>query len=425
MLSLRYLARMRHCVPARRLGLVATLLVALSLGLNASAPAGATPKRQRAFRPRIGFAMGILARHGAPDPASGTNPRVVYHGGDVMRGVTIHTVFWAPPGYRFDGSPSPGVPGYEELIKQFLTDVARAGGTPGDVFSTLTQYHDGRGPGDTRLSYDPALDSIEESAPYPARGQQCASPSGTATCLTDDQLQRELDGLIAQRSPRARGLSNLWLIILPPDVDTCTQPASCATNAYAGYHSEFDRGHGPTVYVPVPDPLLEFTPAPGSDPEGNPEAESAVDTIAHEVVESVTDPYGTGWLDPDGYEIGDKCELGPQQGAPLGYAPDGAPYDQVINGHRYLVQDMWSNAAAGCVQGSAAPGPPVDLPTVRLRQFSPAVSGSLGHPGRATIELKLLRAGQSVAEARARTRADGSWGPVALRARRRCPRRGR
>ncbi len=416
MLSLRYLARMRHCVVLRRLPVVAMLLVVASLGLTAFAPAAATPARRPAFRPRIGFAMGILPRRGATDAASGTNPLVVYHGGEVMRAVTVHTVFWAPPGYRFDGSPSPGVLGYEDLMKQFLTDVARAGGASGDVFSTLTQYHDANGPGDTRLSYDPAVDSIDWSAPYPARSQGCASPSGTATCLTDDQLQRSLDGLIAERTPRDRGLHNLWLIFLPPDVDTCLLPGTCATNSYAGYHSEFDRGHGPTVYVPVPDPLLEFTPSPGSDPQGNPEAESSLDTVAHEVVESVTDPYGTGWMDPNGLEVGDECELGPQEGTPLGYAPDGSPYNQVINGHQYLLQDMWSNAAAGCVQGSAAPGPPADLPTVSLRQFSPSLSGSLGHPGRRIVRLKLLRAGRSVAAASARTRADGGWGPVRLRA---------
>jgi len=32
----------------------------------------------------------------------------------------------------------------------------------------------------------------------------------------------------------------------------------------------------------TPDPAIELTPTPGSDPEGNPEAESSIDTLAHE-----------------------------------------------------------------------------------------------------------------------------------------------
>jgi hypothetical protein len=133
-------------------------------------------------------------------------------------------------------------------------------------------------------------------------------------------------------------------------------------------------------------------------------------------VEAVTDPYGTGWMDPTGMETGDKCEIGPQQGTPLGYAPDGSPYNQSLNGHEYLLQEMWSNDLAGCVQGSTAPGPAADLPSVSLRQFSPWVSGSLGHPGRLTVHVELDRALAGVAAATARTRPDGSWGPVRLHA---------
>jgi hypothetical protein len=374
-----------------------------------------TVPRMATFRPRVGSAMGLVPHQGVLDPAAGSAPLVVYHGGRVMRGVTIHTVFWAPPGYRFDGSPGPGVPGYEALIKQFLVDATRGGPATTDIFSTITQYHDRSGPGDPQLSYDPSVDSTDLATSYPGRTSQCASPSGTATCLTDAQLQIRLDSLIAAQGPRARGLSNLWLIFLPPDVDECILPGSCASNAFAGYHGEFDRGHGPTVYVPVPDPLIELTPPPGSDPQGNPEAESTLVTVAHEVEESVSDPYGTGWMDPLGFEVGDKCEIGPQPGTPLGYAADGAPYNQLINGHEYLIQEMWSNDAAGCVQGSTAPGPTADLPTVSLRQFSALVSGSMGHAGRATVHIELSRSLVTAATATAHTRPDGSWGPVRLR----------
>ena len=137
--------------------------------------------------------------------------------------------------------------------------------------------------------------------------------------------------------------------------------------------------------------------------------------MAHEYEESVTDPYGTAWMDPNGLETGDKCENGPQEGAPLGYAPDGSPYNQVINGHQYLLQDMWSNAATGCVQSSTATGSPLPLHTVSLHQFSPLVSGRLGTARRVPVTVSLVRGLTPIAVGRTTSRADGSWGPVALR----------
>ena len=171
------------------------------------------------------------------------------------------------------------------------------------------------------------------------------------------------------------------------------------------------------MYVPIPDPLVEFTPPPGSDPQGNPEAETTIDTVAHETEEAITDPYGTAWMDPDGFEVADKCESGPQVGTPLGYAPDGSPYNQVIGGHQYLIQDMWSNSASGCVQSSTTSTSALPLHTVSLRQFSSKVSGSLGVAKRVKITIGLLRSSSVVAAAQTTSRANGTWGPVQLRSR--------
>jgi hypothetical protein len=126
------------------------------------------------------------------------------------------------------------------------------------------------------------------------------------------------------------------------------------------------------------DPIVEFVPVPGGDPEGNPDAESTIDTLAHETVEAITDPVGTGWVDPDGSEVADKCESGPQVGTPLGYAANGSPYDQVINGHEYLIQEMWSNDDGGCVQRTTQTASPLPLPQIDLTQYGSTVSGDIG-----------------------------------------------
>jgi hypothetical protein len=397
--------------------LVAIVVLVTVCGTAVAAPRSGAGAHRSTFKPRIGFALGLLPAHGAQEVASGQSIPVLYHGGVVMRDVTIHTIFWAPAGYHYDGSPSAGALGYAPLIQQFFGDVAHDSGSTSNIFSLLNQFGDHSGDGTYQIHYDPAVDSIADTHPYPAVSSQCPSPSGVATCVTDLQVQREVDRLIGSSDPAARGLTNIYFVLLPPDVDECITIGSCGTTAFAGYHSAFSLGHGLTVYSAIPDPQIEFTPPPGSDPEGNPEAESTIDTVAHETVEAITDPVGTGWMDPNGFETADKCENGPQQGTPLGYAPDGSPYNQIIDGHPYLIQDIWSNTRGGCVQSSTTVASTPALHTVTLRQFSSQVSGNLGTQSRVAVTLIVSRAGVPVAIAQGASRGDGSWGPLTLRGR--------
>jgi hypothetical protein len=406
--------------PAARHALAALALVATALALVTLAAFAGPALATRAFRPRVGFAMGLIPPRNKRQVEVAVSPStpVVYHGGSVMRNVRLHTIFWAPNGFHFAGAPGPGTLGYKAMVQQFLTDVAHDSGSAANEFSILTQYHDGTGPGRYQISYDPATDSIDAADSYPARSGQCSSPNGVGTCVTDLELQQEIDRVIARGASGGRGLTDIWFVFLPPDVDECISVGVCGTNAFAGYHSLSNLGHGSTIYVAVPDPLIELTPGPGQDPEGNPDAESTLDTVAHETVEAMTDPVGTAWMDPNGFEVADKCENGPENGPPLGFAADGSPFNQVINGHQYLLQTMWSNPALGCVQSSTDTGSPLPLSTVNLRQFSSSVTGSLstGAAG-VTVGIVFARTGKTVAVASARTRAGGAWGPVTLRAR--------
>ncbi len=149
------------------------------------------------------------------------------------------------------------------------------------------------------------------------------------------------------------------MIFLPQDVDTCILPGACASNTFGGYHGISDLGHGTTIYANMPDPeIAGRLPDVATFPNGNPDAEIA----AHETVEAITDPLATGWMDPNGFEVGDKCEFGPMLGTILGQAPSGADDNQVINGQAYQFQEMWSNADSGCVQRTTQTGSPLPLP---------------------------------------------------------------
>ena len=350
----------------RAIGLGAATFAALAL-CNGNAQASTT------FQPRVGGALGLFPSYANTDIATGAQTAVDYHGGAVMAAsVTVHTIFWAPAGYFFTA-------GYEALVKQFLTGAAAASGTTSNVFSALREYGEQTGTatavsGSYSIAYDATSDSIDDVDRYPSSGD-CASPSGVPTCLTDGQVQAEIDTVAPADE---RGLGNLWFVLLPPNVDECITVGSCGTNSFAGYHEAMDRAGGLTIYGVIIDPIVEVVSGQGGDPEGNPDGEATIDTVAHETVEAITDPVGTGWFDADGFEVGDKCEVGPQIGSPLGYAANGSPYDQLIGGHEYLIQEMWSNDDGGCVQRTTQTASPLPLPQINLTQFSSTVSGNIG-----------------------------------------------
>ncbi len=360
---------------------------------------------------------------------NGIYTAVTYHGGPTMTGgVTVHTIFWAPSGYAFQGSPGAGIPSYEGLIEQYFTDVAAASsGTSGsscttsacDDFSAEPQYGWGTSPGhvtngDYQINYNPATDVVMDTDPYPTGG--CTSPEDTKACITDQQVQAEVDKIIQSTSGTPRGLNNLWYVYTPPDVDECISTGVCETTAFGGYHSLSNVGHGVTIYAYTGDPLVETDgvySAPA--PEGNPDAEVTVDISDHETNEAMSDPTGVGYLDPNGWEIGDKCEFGPQRGTPLGFTSTGQPFNQVVNGHKYWTQEIWSNADNGCVQATTNTSSPLPLPQVNLTQFSGVITGNTenNHAG-IGVTVNLVRADASgnpvtVATGSGTTASDGSW----------------
>jgi hypothetical protein len=416
----------------------AALSVVVCLAFGGLVPAASA---QTGFHPRMGTGLGLFppvnatGKQARADIATGALTPVTYHGGSVMAGgVTVHTIFWAPSGYAFQGSPGGSVPSYEGLLKQFFGDVAHDSGANGgcsssgcNAFTVLPQYAQGTSvgqitPGSYAISYSATGNSIDDTNPYPAKASQCASPSGVATCITDGQIQAEIDRLIQSTPGTPRGLGNLWYVFLPPGVDECVTAAGCGTNAFVGYHSVSNvNGHGVTIYAVSIDPIIEGPVGPGADPNGYPDAETTVDVAAHETVEAVTDPEGTGYMDPNGFETGDKCESGPQVGQPLGFAANGSPYNQVINGHQYLLQEMWANldsgANSGCVQATTTTTNQLPLPQVNLRQFNSVVTGNVNRAagGGIGVQVTLLRAsavdGRPVVVARSSTTTagNGSW----------------
>ncbi|HEY6474690.1 MAG TPA: hypothetical protein VIY26_17475, partial [Acidimicrobiales bacterium] len=408
----------------RRSFAIMTAGMCLVLALFA-APAWGKP----VFHPRVRNALGLVPPANSQgkfsaqtDVASGAPTPVTYHGGSVMAGgITMHLIFWTGGTNPFQGQPAGAPADYVGMVERLFTDVSHDSGAMTNIFSVLPQFAEGttRGaitPGDYSIAFNAAnaSDVIMDSDPYPPVANQCASPNNTAICITDGQVQTEVDHIVSTHGG-GRGLHNMWFMVLPGGVDECITAGVCGTNAFGAYHAVSDVGHGPTIYAVSIDPIIEGNVSPGADPQGYPDAEAAMDADVHETVEAMTDPEGIGYMDPNGFEVADKCEFGPQVGNPLGFAPDGSPFNQLVNGHEYLFQEMWSNDDNSCVQRTNQTGSPLPLPQVNFTQFSPVVGGNIesNTPG-VGVKVTLVRADAAgnpvnVAQATTTTAANGTW----------------
>jgi hypothetical protein len=318
------------------------VLAAAALAFSASLAASQSSARKASvslhlLTPDLPSSRGHAKRRRSRD-------RLRYEGGPVLRANRTHAIFWAPAGsgLRFD-------PGYRPLVGSFLTNVAVASHSTSNVFANTGQYTDGRG---HAAAYSSRFGgAVLDTDRLPASG--CVEPPvtgpGWTVCLTDSQLQSELEHVV-----RAQGLptgpDDVYFLLTPRGFGSClsTTPTSgCALggsdNGYCGYHSSTPNGL--LRYAVIP-----FNAVSGHCQSNNPRpnhstADPALSTVSHELSETITDPYGDAWMTDSGYEMADLCTT--DYGPPLGGSKSDA-YNEVIGTGHYWLQEEWSNASGSC-----------------------------------------------------------------------------
>jgi PKD domain len=339
-----------------------------------------------------------------------------YMGGRVLHSNRTHAIFWDP-----DGSGLAFDPGYESLIETFLIDVAADSHKTTNTFSLAGQYHDAKGPAAYDSTYGGAVLDFD---PLPPNG--CAEPStappGWTVCLTDAQLETELEHLVAvDHLPTTN--HDIYFIITPNGFGSCTDggSSSCAlggsANGYCGYHSETATGilYAVIPYNGVPPHCQSENPRPNSNA-----ADPTISTISHEENETVTDPDGTAWIDAQGDEAADLCLT--NFGPPLGGSGLTA-WNESINGGHFYLQELWSNASGGCEPRAKPDSASFGMARVagRARQVSFTGRGSAPQArivsfqwffgdGRAGVGRHPSHTFKTPGSYRVRLRATDSWG---------------
>ena len=146
--------------------------------------------------------------------------------------------------------------------------------------------------------------------PIRLRVANAPRPGRTGELLNHDlQVQRELDRL-SGASPGP--LAAVWIMFLPPNVGPVHRAWSCGSDAYSAITRWPISGARADGLRRVPTTRwIEFTLVVLLIPKGIPRPRALIDTPRTSLVESLTDPEGTGWMDPDGFEV-DFARRGPR-----------------------------------------------------------------------------------------------------------------
>ncbi len=339
---------------ARRVGLAALVAAAtLAVGAtNAAALIVHVHGQTLSYQPVPGVSgqatelaiKGPLDFPGVAAPPATKKP-LEYNGGPVMPSNTNYALYWDPTG-------GPAYPsGYQSGLNRYFEDLAHDSGGDQNTDSVLTQYGDGAGEFANYNSHFGG--ALIDTDPYPANG--CSS---APVCFTDEQLRAEIAKYLEAHELPV-DLQHEYFLLTPPGVESCLErtghacSAGAKHSAYCAYHGYISVSKGPIIYAN--DPYAAGTNCDYGEehPNNNPSDATIGGGVAHEHSESLTDPELSAWHNSKGEEVADKCRTfieATEYGEALGRAPDGAKYNQVINGDLYYYQQMWSNATGECQQ---------------------------------------------------------------------------
>jgi hypothetical protein len=310
---------------------------------------------------------------------------LTWHDGAAMPSTTTYFVYWDPK-----GAPA-FPPGYASGIKTYFKGLQKENGSDQNMYSVLTQYYgylkNLGTPGPHVKAETHFGKAVNDKQAYPAEPAICERRL-TTPCIGYEQIEAELLRLVnAHKLPaefKAGGYlagelpQVAYFVLLPPGVSTCLPgTGACSNLDFCAYHSNSNfeevfnnpSSEGPEIYGVQPYVVGNKGCDSGQHPNGV--SDGALDGgLVHEFAEMITDPEdGLGWLNhnPGEEEVGDICQSffwaggntafheKMMYGTPLGTAPDGALYNQVVDGHDYYYQQEWSNEAEGCRQRRALP----------------------------------------------------------------------
>ncbi|GAC1634671.1 MAG: hypothetical protein NVS4B2_21590 [Chloroflexota bacterium] len=273
-------------------------------------------------------------------PAPDSSQNLPAGSGNIMPSATVYYVFWlgTAAGATYEGSAA-GNTNYESLLARFASDLGAT-----QYHNLVTQYSGSNGTISNNVSLGGSW--VDTTNAYPHAGT-------TADALQDGDIQAEV-----ARAVKANGwtedLSHIVAVFTATGIQECNGSQCTYSTPFGvcGYHTHFSDSGTDTLYIFMSydnfTHIAGGTCLPGGTyPNTDVAADAEVNTLSHELIEAETDPHPNDtWTGSNG-EIGDACNYN--------FAPrNDTGADVYVNGHGYIVQQEWSNAASTCA---------IDLPT--------------------------------------------------------------
>lgn len=175
---------------------------------------------------------------------------------------------------------------------------------------------------------------------YPDHQNPAGTPvAGAPVLVTDDPPSKLYANdsalhqfLAAQLTSGAASYDPETLYVVFPAPGTVGIRGECGHHSY--FSTMIDGAKHKVIYALVPYLTDSDSSCGVNIPVNGASLDEITVTLSHEDAEAVTDPYIDAWMTKDGVEIADQCNSG--VAASWG-------------GAQFAVQDLWSNAARGCV----------------------------------------------------------------------------
>lgn len=221
---------------------------------------------------------------------------LIDHGGVVLDSSATYAIYWGKP----SDFPSDLATGMEDLLSGL------SGSSYLDIASEYTR-------------------GADISTTYGGSTSDPSAPPRKAPRVSD--IGAEVCRLVASPDP-----DGIYIVF----TSNAPHVNYCAWHAYATCNGVTFQ----VAYVPNQELLPSCSPFTKVDLGCNSYSDGTVtsaDSVAHEVMEAITDPHLDAWYDKNGLEVADKCEYDYQSCVELSTSS-------------WQIQSEWSNQIGGCLQ---------------------------------------------------------------------------
>jgi Phosphate-induced protein 1 conserved region len=250
-------------------------------------------------------------------------PTILYHGGPVMSAATnIYIVYYG----RFTSTQ-------HAILDTFLQNI---GGSP--AFNVNTEYDDSLNQHvQNVLNYSPAADSYNDAY-------------SMGTSLSGSFVTTLLHNAVAG-GHLPSNVNGIYVLTVSPDV-------KLPNSVWCAYHTHSTAiitGEDIKYALAADPPPSILASCSGNlatyhdttSPNGDVGMDEVVDSLIHELSETVTDPDLNAWFTKGGLEVGDLCNF--IYGTTF-LAPNGSHANHTFGTRNYLAQEIWSmQNPVGCV----------------------------------------------------------------------------